>query len=129
MFILKLYIVLARLILLIFVLRRARSLGLTAFSSFAKSPDHVNLFEFVKISPQNVSTLHHGHEFFIMCIAQSLDPLYLTICPDVIIIRLLMVSVGYEISPAVTVTPYPKQKDSNKLAFSPKKMGFNLVRQ
>ena len=129
MFILKLYIVMAQLILLIFVLRRDHSLRLTAFSSFAKPPDHVNLFEFVKISPQNVSSLHHGHESFIICIAQSIDLLYLTACPDVIIIRRLMVSMGYEISPAVTVTLYPKQKDSNKLAFSPKTMGFNLVWQ
>ena len=129
MFIWKLYIVLAQLILLIFVLRRDRSLRLKIFSSFAKSPDHVNLNEFVKVSPQNASSLHHGHESFIICIAQSIDPLYLTACPDVIIIRRLMVSMGYEISPAVTVAPYAKQKDSNRLAFSPKKMGFNLVRQ
>ena len=42
--------------------------------------------------------------FFRICFVQSMDPEYLTACPDVIIIRRRMVSMGYEIKPEVIVT-------------------------
>ena len=42
--------------------------------------------------------------FFMICMAQSMDPLYLTASPDVIIMRRRIVSMGYEIRPDVIVT-------------------------
>ena len=42
--------------------------------------------------------------FLMTCMPQSMDPLYLTACPDVIIMRRRMVSIGYEMRPEVTVT-------------------------
>lgn len=43
-------------------------------------------------------------------VAQSIDPLYFYPSPEVIIILLLMVSIGYEANPAPTVTPHPNKK-------------------
>ena len=42
--------------------------------------------------------------FLMTCTAQSIDPLYLTASPDVIIMRRRIVSIGYEIRPDVIVT-------------------------
>ena len=50
-------------------------------------------------------------------LAQSIDPLYFYPCPEVIIILLLIVSIGYEARPAPTVTPHPTKKFTSKLSF------------
>jgi len=58
-------------------------------------------------------------------LAQSIDPEYFYPSPDVIIILLLMVSIGYEAKPAPTVTPHPSKKFTNKLSFTlAGKIGF-----
>merc|ERR1719379_1430596 len=49
--------------------------------------------------------------FFMICIAQSIEPLYLAPPPEVIIILLLRVSRGEDMSPAVTVTAHPRRKE------------------
>lgn len=51
-------------------------------------------------------------------LAQSIEPLYFYPSPEVIIILLLMVSIGYEANPAPTVTPQPSKKLTNKLSFT-----------
>jgi hypothetical protein len=58
-------------------------------------------------------------------LAQSNEPLNFYPSPDVIIILLLIVSIGYEAKPAPTVTPHPSKKLANKLSFiSPGKAGL-----
>lgn len=51
-----------------------------------------------------------GPSFFKIWMVQSIDPLYLTASPDVIIILLLIVSIGYDTNPALIVTPRVKIK-------------------
>merc|ERR1719219_2207333 len=64
--------------------------------------------------------------FLRICIPQSKEFLYLTAAPEVIIILLLMVSIGYEQSPAVTVTAHPRRKDIATPASSPRISGLNV---
>lgn len=45
-----------------------------------------------------------------------MELLYLTACPDVIIILLLTVSMGYEAKPAPMVMPHPSMKEARKLS-------------
>merc|ERR1719431_1074231 len=61
-----------------------------------------------------------------ICLPQSMEPLYLTPPPEVIIIRLLIVSMGQDMSPAVTVTPQPRRKESPTFPPSPIRMGFRV---
>jgi len=46
---------------------------------------------------------------------QSIDPLYFYPSPEVIIILLLIVSMGYEANPAPTVTVHPNKKLTSML--------------
>merc|ERR1712073_94627 len=65
--------------------------------------------------------------FFMICIAQSIEPLYLAPPPEVIIILLLMVSMGEDIRPAVTVTAHPRRKEATtEESFPPMSMGFRV---
>jgi len=47
--------------------------------------------------------------------AQSIEPLYLTASPDVIIMRRRIVSIGYEIRPDVIVTTSHRQNAKKSL--------------
>ena len=50
-----------------------------------------------------------GPSFFKIWIVQSIDPLYLTASPEVIIILLRTVSIGYDTNPALIVTTNNKK--------------------
>ena len=50
--------------------------------------------------------------------AQSIDPLNFYPSPEVIIILLLMVSIGYEARPAQTVTPQPSKNETKRLSLA-----------
>merc|ERR1719372_39631 len=64
--------------------------------------------------------------FFKICIAQSMEPLYLTPPPEVIIILLLIVSMGYDMRPAVTVTAQPRKKERVTPASDPRTRGLRV---
>merc|ERR1719474_270810 len=64
--------------------------------------------------------------FFMICMAQSMEPLYLAPPPEVIIIRLLMGSMGEDMRPAVTVTNQPRRKERPTLPPSPMRRGLRV---
>merc|ERR1712127_940893 len=55
-----------------------------------------------------------------------MELLYLTAAPEVIIMRLLTVSMGEDMSPAVMVTAHPRMKEAPTPASAPRSMGFRV---
>nr|KYP36666.1 hypothetical protein KK1_042203 [Cajanus cajan] len=54
--------------------------------------------------------------FLRICVNASIELLYFTASPDVIIILLLTVSIGYEAKPAPLVISHPRAKLAKKLS-------------
>merc|ERR1712127_831776 len=68
--------------------------------------------------------------FFRICMPQSMEPLYLVPLPEVIIILLLMVSMGLDMRPAVTVTAHPSRKEAATLAsLPPTRIGLRVSKR
>ncbi|WVY99888.1 hypothetical protein V8G54_025958 [Vigna mungo] len=59
--------------------------------------------------------------FFTICWNASKELLYFTASPEVIIILLLTVSIGYDARPAPLVMSHPRAKLAKKLSYNPYK--------